>query len=54
MRERASYVGGTLEISSARGKGTAIEVNIPLIDGAAVVAARPPRVEPLRASSRRS
>lgn len=30
MRERATYVGGTLEIKSARGTGTAVDVSIPL------------------------
>jgi signal transduction histidine kinase len=53
MRERASYVGGTLEIVSARRKGTEIEVNIPLIAGAAV-GADLSRAEALRPSSRRA
>jgi len=30
MRERATYVGGTLKITSVRGAGTEIEVRIPL------------------------
>jgi signal transduction histidine kinase len=29
MRERASLLGGRLVVSSARGKGTAIEANLP-------------------------
>jgi signal transduction histidine kinase len=31
MRERASYVGGTLKIKSVRRGGTEIEVLIPLL-----------------------
>jgi len=34
MRERAAYVGGTLEVKSARRAGTKIEVRIPLPPGA--------------------
>jgi len=30
MRERASYVGGTLKVTSARRAGTEIAVSIPL------------------------
>ncbi len=33
MRERASYVGGTLKVTSARRAGTEIEVSIPLPPG---------------------
>jgi signal transduction histidine kinase len=33
MRERATYVGGTLTVKSARGAGTVIEVSIPLLPG---------------------
>jgi len=32
MRERATYVGGTLKVKSARYTGTAIEVQIPLVN----------------------
>ena len=32
MRERASYVGGVLNVNSARGKGTTVLAQIPLID----------------------
>ena len=34
MRERATYVGGTFKLKSARGAGTEIEVLIPLLPGA--------------------
>jgi two-component system NarL family sensor kinase len=34
MRERATYVGGTLMVKSAQGKGTTIHAQIPLIDRA--------------------
>jgi signal transduction histidine kinase len=30
MRERATYVGGTLNVKSAPGKGTTIRAQIPL------------------------
>ena len=30
MRERATYVGGTLKVKSALGKGTMIQTQIPL------------------------
>jgi PAS domain S-box-containing protein len=39
MRERASYVGGTVEISSTRRAGTGIEVRIPMPDSRAPVPA---------------
>lgn len=32
MRERATYVGGTLMVKSVLGKGTTIHAQIPLID----------------------
>ncbi len=34
MRERATYVGGALNVKSALGKGTKIEIRIPLPPGA--------------------
>lgn len=38
MRERANYVGGTLEVKSARRGGTEIKVRIPLLSAAAKAA----------------
>ena len=41
MRERALYVGGTVDLRSAPGAGTAVEIRVP---GACASLARPPRV----------
>jgi len=35
MRERATYVGGALNVKSALGKGTTIRAQIPLANGRA-------------------